>query len=169
MMPYRAPSVASTPLEVDIGAFRRWVRCGTVADRNAKHTTAELLDAYHRWLAEHAPRAVPLQVRKFRQQLQRVCKGRGSTTGRRWVGLRPADVPGTSPPVQAAALGLALRALRVNAGLTQDDMAEKLGICRSTVQRAESSTLVATDLVQSWQRICGGTIIFTVYFGEERP
>lgn len=50
--------------------------------------------------------------------------------------------------------GVALRAARVEAGLTQDALAAKLGCTRNTVSNAERGTHQLTDdLTESWWRV----------------
>lgn len=52
-----------------------------------------------------------------------------------------------------------LRALRLNAGLTQAQLAEALGISQPTVSGAERGTPTTTDVVERWVARCDGVII----------
>lgn len=169
-MMHRRPNVASVPLrDADPRDFLRWVKAGVVRDPRAAYTTADLYDAYLRWLAGGSPGRVPLPIRAFRELLPGVAKARGATSAVRWVGLRPVDAPSGPAVVQAEGLGFALQALRKHAGLGQDDLADLLGVNRTTVQRVERGSTAAADLVASWERICDGKIVYTVIFGRVRP
>ena len=66
--------------------------------------------------------------------------------------------------------GAALRRARLAAGLTQVQVARRLGVVLTTVQRAEKGQhALAADLVDAWMAACGATLRVQVVPREPRP
>lgn len=65
-----------------------------------------------------------------------------------------------TPTGEAVALGRAVQALRERAGLSQEDLAEKLGVARQTVARYEAgrAAVLRTDLQRAIADALGGTV-----------
>ena len=55
-------------------------------------------------------------------------------------------------------IGTDLKTLRIEAGLNQVDLAEKLGITQGALSRIERGTGTTTDVVERWVQVCEGTI-----------
>lgn len=54
----------------------------------------------------------------------------------------------------AASVAWTLRAARTSTGLTQETLAERLGVSRTTVQRVERGRVYPRpDLILSWERL----------------
>ncbi len=55
-------------------------------------------------------------------------------------------------------MGADLKLLRIEAGLTQIDLAEKLGITQGMLSRIERGGTTTTEVVERWAEVCGGSI-----------
>ena len=55
-------------------------------------------------------------------------------------------------------IGTDLKSLRVEAGLNQVDLAEKLGITQGALSRIERGAATTTEVIERWVQICGGSI-----------
>ncbi|MEO0600372.1 MAG: helix-turn-helix transcriptional regulator [Myxococcota bacterium] len=67
-----------------------------------------------------------------------------------------ADKSSNRPRIHDPSLGSTLKALRIEAGKSQGELAEELGVDRTTISRIEQGTRsTGFALVQKWYRACG--------------
>ncbi len=55
-------------------------------------------------------------------------------------------------------LGQQLKHLRASASLTQDELAEKIGVSQPTVSYVERGGATTSDVVERWIETCGGSM-----------
>lgn len=69
----------------------------------------------------------------------------------------------TAPPAHA---GAGLRALRLERGLTQQQVAERLGMTQPEVSRLERRRDVRLSTIRAYVRALGGRLVLTARFGD---